>query len=214
MSTKISATVRKDTGKQASRKYRNGGFVPTNLIVTDQNESILLLTKYSDIRKIYNSQEHFLELDVEGVGTKHAHVKEIQWDNIKDRILHVDLIEVKMDREITAAVSLNFKGKPVGAEKGGVFNTHVTEVEVFGFPNVIPSMIDVDTSKLEIGDHINVSDIKIPANLKLLTRGDLRVCEVHVAARAKVKEEVAAEAAEGEAGAAPAAAPAKGADKK
>lgn len=218
MAFTIKATMRTESGKSASKRQRASGLVPMNLVIPEKNESVQLLTQFKDFRKVYNQQEHFLVLEIENSGIRHAHVKEIHWDYLKDEILQVDLIEVSLDRPITAAVTLVFRGTPVGAGKGGVFNRHTDSLDVMGLPGDIPSKIEVDVSNLDIDDHITVKDIVMPKNVSLVTREDLWVCEVHIAARAKVveatdeevaAEEAAAAAAAAEASAAPAARPKK-----
>jgi large subunit ribosomal protein L25 len=89
----------------------------------------------------------------------------------------------------------------------GILELILRAISVECLPGDIPERIDVDVSDLGINQSLRISDVKVPAKVKVLEAADQVV--VHVVA---VKEEVAptaaaaAPAAEGEA-AAPAAEP-------
>ncbi|PKN06035.1 MAG: 50S ribosomal protein L25, partial [Deltaproteobacteria bacterium HGW-Deltaproteobacteria-7] len=85
------------------------------------------------------------------------------------------------------------------------------EVKVSCLPLDLPDHIDVDVTKLDIGDSIRIRDLKIAEGITLLDRPDTSVAAVAVIKVAKVEEPAKEEAAAAEGAAAEAAAPAAGA---
>ena len=103
------------------------------------------------------------------------------------------------------------EGSP-GVKRGGTVNivAHAIELEC-GVEN-IPQFIEVDVGSLEIGHSLHLSDVKLPAGVKALTREDATlVTIVPPSGYAEEQKAAAAAAAGGAAPAAGAAAPAAGA---
>jgi large subunit ribosomal protein L25 len=73
---------------------------------------------------------------------------------------------------------------------GGILEAVVRAIQVECLPGDIPERIDVDVTDLEINQSLRVSDLQIPAKVKVLEAADQVV--VHVVS---VKEEVAPTAA-------------------
>ena len=119
--------------------------------------------------------------------------------------MHLDFIEVFMDVAIEVTVPLEFQGKPVGADQGGVLQAAARELRISCTPDRIPEAIAVDISGLDIGDSIHVSDISLPSGVQVVQDETLALATVVIPAREEEvlpeEEEVAAEEAE-EAGAA------------
>ena len=181
----IKAAKRTELGKNANRRLRNANIIPTNLVMPDENKSIPLSVPLSDVQKIYADHAHLVNVEVEQGKTHKAFVKGIEWDNLKDCVLHLDLLEAKLDRSITTELGLHFKGNAVGIQNGGVFVSLLSSIEVSGFPQDIPERIEVEIAPMDIGDSLTVADLDIPETLAVITRSDLRICEVHLAAKAK-----------------------------
>jgi large subunit ribosomal protein L25 len=143
-------------------------------------------------------------------------VKDLQFEALKNRIIHVDFYKVNMDKKVTAETSLNFIGEaPAVKAHGGIVVEHLDQLEVECLPSDLVQKIDIDISVLaELGDAIHVRDIKLPKGVEAKT--DLDQIVVHVVEPKKVVEEAPVAApAEGEAAPAPAAeGEAKGEEKK
>ncbi|MCA9354042.1 MAG: 50S ribosomal protein L25 [Candidatus Kaiserbacteria bacterium] len=96
-------------------------------------------------------------------------IKDVEFNPVKQRVMHVDLYAVDKDMEITAHVPLHFIGEaPVEESKEGSVTKVHHEIEVVCKPGVLPSHIDVDLSVLQkVSDKIHVSDLSIPAGVKV-----------------------------------------------
>lgn len=102
-----------------------------------------------------------LVLKVEGVkdGKHTVLVKEMQRHPLRDDILHVDFQKTRSDEELTAEVSLNFTGEPVGVKAGGILQHYLYEVSVQCLPKDLPEVIEVDIAHLELKENLRISDL-------------------------------------------------------
>ena len=94
-------------------------------------------------------------------------IQDIQYDPVSDRMTHVDLRRIDMNKEMTATVELRFMGEsPVIKEQGGTLMHNIVSVEVKCLPKDLVSHIDVDLSSLKtFDDVVKVKDLHIPAGI-------------------------------------------------
>jgi len=125
-------------------------------------------------------------------------VKEVQRGFLGDKILHIDFLQVSMERTIEVEIPIHLKGKSKGEIDGGIIEMHLRSMKVECLPTQIPEEIAVDISELEIGDSFHVSQISIPG-VKLLEGPNVAIVTVipPVVEEKPVVEEAAA-AEEGE----------------
>jgi large subunit ribosomal protein L25 len=143
-----------------------------------------------------------LSLDIEGEKSKKKHyvlIKDIQTDPITDAVLHVDFLEIELDKEIVMEVPIKYTGTAKGVDMGGILNIMAHTVKVKGLPLDILDEIEVDVTELEVASAgITCGDLSVPDNVTLEEELD-RVCVSVVAPKAEVEEEVEEEL-EGEEG--------------
>lgn len=156
---------------------------------------------------------HLIELqsgesDLNG---KKVLVRDLQEDPVSGRVLHVDLLEVPLDKAIEVQVPLHFVGKAEGVTLGGVLQPIVREVTVSCLPTHIPVSIDVDVTSLKIHDVLHMDDLQLPEGSKATRDDNEPIVSVQPPTVSEKPEE---EAAEGVEGAAPAAEGAEGGDAK
>ncbi|HAR95675.1 MAG TPA: 50S ribosomal protein L25, partial [Deltaproteobacteria bacterium] len=112
--------------------------------------------------------------------------------SITGKVLHVDFLQVSMERSVQVEVPIHLiGGEPIGVTKGGVIEQHLRTIMVESLPGQIPGAIEVDISKLDIGDSIHVHEISLPGT-KLLEHPDVAI----VGVTPPEKEEVTAPAGE------------------
>jgi large subunit ribosomal protein L25 len=112
-------------------------------------------------------------------------------------VLHVDFNEISLTKAIEVNVPLVSKGEPEGAKiEGGTLEHQLWELKVECLPTQIPANIEVDVSKMKIGDNILIKDIPVPEGIKILHSLD----QIAFSLKPPTEEKpVAAEALEGEA---------------
>ena len=132
-----------------------------------------------------------LKLSIADHGSSNAILKNWQVDPVKESFLHADFYRIAMDVAIRVTVPIQVMGEARGVKvDGGVLELVLREIEVECLPGDIPERITVDVADLGINQSLRVSDVPVPAKVKVLQAADQVV--VHVVA---VKEEEAAPAA-------------------
>jgi large subunit ribosomal protein L25 len=87
-------------------------------------------------------------------------------------------------------------GVPEGVRlEGGLLDQIMHQLHIEVDPSAIPNHIDVDVSALKVGKSLHVSDLTLPAGIKVLDEPGTTVCIVQVP---KVAVETAAAVAEPE----------------
>ena len=169
MAIKLQAKLRQKGGLN---ELRNSGFVP-GVVYGDGVKNIDVSVGDIPLSKAFKEagESTLLELEVEGDKTRHVIINEVQVDPVKGEPVHVDFLEVRLDKKIKAEVPLLFIGEsPAVKGLGGILVKNVQHVEVEAFPQDLPHNIEIDISSINtFEDHIKISDIKINPKVKILS---------------------------------------------
>jgi large subunit ribosomal protein L25 len=205
----LSATARPKSGKGAARSVRRAGRVP-GVIYGDNKEPIGVSLDFKELKqKIYAG--HFLttvcNLDVDG--TKHRVIpRDFQLDPVMDNPIHVDFLRLGEGAQVRVRVPIHVTNadQAPGIKRGGTVNivTHTINVQVSA--DEIPQAFEVDLTGLEINYSRHLSDIKLPANVRVLEHGDITLVTIVPPSGYAEEMKAAAEAAAAAAAAAQAAA--------
>ena len=202
----MAASLRHDFGKGATRQLRKNGYVPAILYGGKREPVPLALETKTLTRDLLKFHGHnvVLSLDIEGDKSKKKHyvlIKDIQTDPITDSVLHVDFLEIELDKEIIMEVPILYTGTAKGVDMGGILNIMAHTVKVKGLPLDILDEITVDVTDLEVTSAgITCGDLSIPSDVTLEEELD-RVCVSVVAPKAEVEEVEEEEEGEAEEGA-------------
>jgi len=183
----VEAKARAASDKNAARRLRTTGLIPAVLYGAGKQPRSIAIDPKQINRILHSEAGHNTIFDVvlEDEQAK-AMVVDWQHDPIKDRLLHVDLKRIAMDKKMRLEVPIAIKGEAPGVKtEGGILDIVKREVEIECFPADIPAHIDVDVSNLAFGMSIRVSDLPKSDKIKYLTDADTTL--VHVTS---VKEEV------------------------
>ena len=198
----IEATARPRAGKGAARAVRREGKIPA-VIYGDKKEPETIAVDHPTLVKLLN-QGGFLSsvfnIKVDGRSNR-VLPRDIQFDPVKDKPIHVDFQRVPGDGTIRVAVPVVFLNEETspGLKRGGVLNIVRHEVEVNCPADAIPSGIEVDLGEADIGDSIHISAVKLPNGVTpTITDRDFTVVTVAgaAAARSEADEEGAEDAPE------------------
>ena len=192
--------------KNAARRVRAAGKIPA-VLYGPGTEPVAVEVDPKQITRILHSETgHNTIFDVQVAGQSAAKAMIVDWQHepIKDRLIHIDMKRIALDKTLRVSVRVKLMGTPVGVKtEGGVLDQVMREVEVECLPADIPSHIDVDVSELALHGVLRVSELPHSDKVKVLSPADATVA--HVMA---IREEVVAPTAEE---AAAAAVPAEGA---
>ena len=216
----LKAQVRTQHGTRNVKRLRRSGVIPA-VLYGDVEANISIGVDSKELHNILHGKggdSAIFDLQVEGQGMdtplkKTVIVKEVQRDNLKDVVIHVDFAAISMTEKLIAKVAIVRSGEPVGVTMGGILEQILREIEVECLPVDLPEQITVDVSALTIGDSIKLSGVKVPEGVKVMDDANLTIFTVSMPKVEKVEEPVAAEGAAVE-GAAAEGAPAEGEEKK
>jgi large subunit ribosomal protein L25 len=200
---RIKAEARKGRGKGPARKLRNQGSIPAVLYGRDV-EPLAVSVSTKDWRTLEahartNAVIKMELRDDQTVQERPVMIKSVQKRAADHRVLHVDFLQVSMERAVQVEVPVHIIGEAAGVVKGGVVEQHLRTVMIESLPGQIPEKIDIDITNLDIGDSIHVNEISLPG-IKLLDAPDVAIvgitppeAEEKVEATAPTTEEAAKE---------------------
>jgi large subunit ribosomal protein L25 len=207
---RIEVRPRDEVGSRVSRRLRKEGLVPGVLYGRSLTKPIVIRER--DLRSALTGGaglHAILDVVVDGDGDGKAHpsiLKDFQQDPVKQRLIHVDLQEVRLDRPIQASVALALVGgeEAPGVREGGVITLVTREINVEALPMEIPEHVDVDVSGMHMGDTLRLSEVTLPSAVRVLDDPDETVVATLTMPTREVEPEETAEEAAEAAGGAPA----------
>jgi large subunit ribosomal protein L25 len=121
-------------------------------------------------------------------------IREVQAHPWKKMLYHLSFFSVATHASVEVTVPLNPVGDAPGVKQGGILEQMLTELTVQCAPDRIPASIEIDISKLNIGDHWQVSDLALPEGVVATDESNTMV--LSIIAPAVMAEEVPAAAEE------------------
>ena len=194
MAITLKAEIRERVGSRASRKLRANGAIPCSL--QDSKAAVIAFSINEDeFLSARRAHENLFDLAIDG-SDHPAVVRELQWDYLTDRIIHVEFKAVIRGVKVESEVSLTFIGHP----SGGVLNALVNTITISSLPSLIPDTIEVVVAQLSEGEHLDASSVTMPEGCELITDGDTTVATVSGADAAIEAGAIVEEGEAGEAG--------------
>ncbi|AFJ90591.1 50S ribosomal protein L25 [Blattabacterium sp. (Blaberus giganteus)] len=146
-------------GKKAVRSIRFSGKIPC--ILYGKNVNIPFSTSLENLRKIvYTAEVYGVILKIEGYNQNiNAIRKEIQFDPVNEKILHVDFYKIDKSKPIILEIPVKSFGRPIGVAKGGEYYSSIRKLKVKAYLHNIPEQIKFNINDLDIGNRITVKDL-------------------------------------------------------
>jgi large subunit ribosomal protein L25 len=196
---RIEAAARGRAGKGAARATRREGLVP-GVVYGAKQEATLVAFDPRDIMKEMHKggwQSHLYEVVVKDGPTERALMRDVQFDPVTDRPLHIDFQRLAPGARIRVKVAVAFLNEETcpGLKTGGVLNVVRREIEVMADVDTVPERFEIDLAEAKIGDSLRWSAVKDSFGAKPVIVGrDFVVATV--AAPTVVEDVVAAAPAE------------------
>lgn len=177
LQVKLDSAVRTVFGKGAMRQLRMKEITPANLYsggneaVPLQMDAALLYKHLLDI----HGRNAVISLKIEGdtKGERHVLVQELQQEPVNGKLLHVDFIEIELDKPLQFTVPVQYVGTAKGVDLGGELHIVNEHIRLRGVPMDIPDVIQADITALERGGAgLTYSDLAVPANVEMLEQPD------------------------------------------
>ena len=173
--------VAKKREKEDLDIIRQSGILP-GVVYGPEREPVKITLDYNEFEKTYNDLGESTLIDFEVEGDKEpvkVLIQDIQYDPVKNKMIHFDLRQIKMGEEMNVNVELNFVGESSVLKEGGTLVRGKDYIEIRCLPKDLISEIEVDISKLETYDDvILVKDLPTSEGVKVLHEGDELIAKV------------------------------------
>jgi large subunit ribosomal protein L25 len=193
---KLTADVRTETGKGASRRARRNGKIPAVLYGHGSDPQHLELNAHDFAAVLRHSGTNaVLSLDIDGK-EQLALTKALEIHPIRRNIQHADLLVVRRGEKVTVEVNVVVEGEAV-PDTFVTQDTNTITIEAEALS--IPEQLTVSVEGAEIGTQFTAGSITLPSGVNLISDPDMLVVNVVAAPTAEELEgEGAGLAAEGE----------------
>jgi len=195
----LTAAIREETGKGASRRARRNGKVPAVLYGhgSDPQHLELSARDFAAVLR-HTGTNAVLTLDIEGK-EQLALTKALTLHPIRRSIEHADLLIVRRGEKVTVEVNVVVEGE---AESGTLITQETNTVEIEAEALSIPEQLTVSVEGVEAGTQILAGQLELPRGVNLMSDPELLVVNIVVAPTGEDLEEAgggesAEEAAEG-----------------
>lgn len=180
MGIELKAAPRTVLGKKV-KQLRREGFIPGVVYGAALEEPISVQVDARELRKVLQEAgvSHLIDLRIEGRSRPvNVLVRDVQRDPVRQTLLHVDFLAVRMDETVRIEVPIHLTGEPAPvAQNIALVSQVLEEIEVEALPAHLPSEIEVDVTDLlkEVGDVLTVADLPVPEGVEIITEGDIAV---------------------------------------
>jgi large subunit ribosomal protein L25 len=199
----IEGQIRTEFGKTATRQLRLEEKVPA-VIYGGAKEINFAAPATSFKNIVYTPDFMVVEALVDG-STYRCVLKDLQFDKVSDKLIHVDFLELVEDKKVTVTLPIKFVGTPAGVKAGGKLVTKIKSLKVKTLPKYLRENIELDLTNLELNENIRVQDVKAD-NLEIMNSPRIPIASITMTRQLKQEEAAAPKSAATAKAAAPAAA--------
>ena len=171
----INGSKRESVGKKATKALRNAGQVPCVLYGGDQPVHFSA-AELAFSKLVYTPNAHTVVIAL-GDTSYNAVLQDIQFHPVTENILHIDFYQLFDDKEIAMDIPVVLTGNSIGVRAGGVLRRNRRKLRIKALPTNLPDFIEVDISKLRIGNKVYVSQLP-SEDYKFLHSDNTVVCQV------------------------------------
>ena len=198
----LNVIKRKRMGKSGAREIRKEGNIPA-VLYGKGTETLSLVINPTELKEALSTdagENTLLEIrikDEEAEIQKLSLLREVQYDYLTDKPIHLDFQALDMKEKITVAVPVHIEGEAKGVKEGGILEEILREISVECLPTNIPNSFSVDVTELEIGHSIHVAILEIEEGITILHENEDTIVTILAP---KVEAEPIEEEVEGEEG--------------
>ncbi|MEU0264753.1 50S ribosomal protein L25/general stress protein Ctc [Nocardioides sp. NPDC006303] len=192
-SEKIVAEKRTEFGKGAARRIRRENKIPAVVYGHGADPIHLSLPGHATMMALKNHGANaLLELDIDGK-VQLAMTKQVQVDDVRRVIEHVDFVAVRAGEKVTVDITVHVVGDAIS---GTMVVTDANTLTVETEATHVPESIEISVEGLEAGTQILAGAVELPKGTTLVT--DPEALVVNITEAKTIEEPASDEAAEGE----------------
>ena len=148
------------------------------LITTD------IVVEAEDVRKLIYTPDIFeVDINLNGEEVK-AVIKDLQFQPVKDTLLHIDFLQVYPDKPVVMEVPVKIEGHAEGVKAGGKLTLSMRKLKVKALYNEIPERLVINVDNLGLGKSMAVGDLHFEG-LELMNAKNAVVCAVQLTRAAR-----------------------------
>ncbi len=211
----LNAQPRTELGKKSVKALRSEGKIPAvinggalvelpfngtlkegqKLVELDAKRGIIttdIVVNAEDVRKLIYTPDIFeVDLNLNGEEIK-AVIKDLQFQPVKDTLLHIDFLQVYPDKPIVMEVPVQIEGHAEGVKAGGKLTLSMRKLKVKALYSEIPERLVINVDHLGLGKSMAVGDLHFEG-LELMNAKNAVVCAVQLTRAARGAAAKAAE---------------------
>lgn len=193
---KMQAQKREKSGTTEAKRVRKAGMVPA--ILYSAKEQQLIKIDERELDKIVFTPDVFnVILTVDG--KEYSTIfQDVQFDPVTDKPIHADFLITEKGEPVILNLPVRPVGNSIGVKNGGRFVQPTRRLKVTGLLKDIPEAVEIDITKLSIGQSVKVESLDRPG-IKFLDPENRLILAVRTA-RGAVEDEIEDELLEGEEG--------------
>src|SRR3569832_598113 len=131
----IEGQLRTGFGKTATRQLRSQELVPG--VIYGGSQEINFHAPAAAFKNfVYTPSFQVAEVVLEGK-TYRTILKDLQFDKVDDKLIHIDLLELVEDKKVIADIPLKFVGVSKGVKDGGKLITKMKSLKVKTLPKYL-----------------------------------------------------------------------------
>ena len=212
---KLAAEPRTELGKKSVKALRKEGKIPAvinggalvelpfkgelkpgqKLVELDAKRGMIttdIVVTAEDVRKlVYTPDIYEVDLTLNGEEIK-AVMKDLQFQPVKDTLLHIDFLQVYPDKPIVMEVPVQIEGHAAGVKAGGKLTLSMRKLKVKAVYSNIPERLVINVDDLQLGKSMAVGDLHFEG-LELMNAKNAVVCAVQHTRAARGAQAKAAE---------------------
>ena len=166
----LSVDERPEHGSRAVRRLRRTGQVPGIVYGGAGGDCVSFKVDARVLRKVLVDGSALIDLEIGGTKTRPVIVKDQQLHPVRGDVMHIDLLEVRLDEKIQAPVAVHIEGaeEAPGVKEGGVMEQVAHQLQIEALPTALPDFITVDVSGMEIAATMHLSELTPPEGVVFL----------------------------------------------
>ncbi len=198
----LNAETRERLGTGATRAIRRDGRIPAVVYGENEPPQAISLVHKELMRHVETGTFLTTLFDINIGGRKTRVIpRELQFEPVREKLMHVDFFRLGKDATITVEIPVNFINdeEAPGIREGGILNVVRFAIELTCRADSIPDTIDADLTGLEMGASLHISDITLPEGAELtITDRDFTIATIAAPAEIVEEEEEDLDGLEGE----------------
>lgn len=180
-------TVRCDVkdAKAKNKALRRAGQIPAVLYGHDGTNTLSLTIAQgaaANLVKAASLNNSLINVEIPSESLEfRTLLRDVQIDPVSGNLLHLSFFAVTAKSQLHATVPVRLVGVSESVEmRGAIIDLRLSELEVSCIPSKIPEAIEVDITPMDVGHHIHVKDLKLPAGVEMMGSPERLLLSVHM----------------------------------